>query len=168
MLSQTQIDEIRTLYRDAKNKQREIGILAQLYNCEKYEIRDAIGLEDPGPKLRKPVEIPLKKKTEYKKPVIPRKEIQKTDPEEITAPTRCQPGKSVDVWDEGPKKPDADSISKALQGVLDEFDANEKKMRELMEKMVPLAEEYKEIELRQQNIAEFIENFCRMGKKKPT
>lgn len=74
----------------------------------------------------------------------------------------------MDVWDEGPKKPDVDSISKALQGVLDEFDANEKKMRELMEKMVPLAEEYKEIELRQQNIAEFIENFCRMGKKKTT
>lgn len=66
MLSQTQIDEIRTIYRDAKNKQRKIGILAQLYNCEKYEIRDAIGLEDPGPKPSKPVEIPLKKKQSTK------------------------------------------------------------------------------------------------------
>lgn len=139
MLNKEQINEIRMMYKEAKNKKRQIGILAQLYACTNEEIRAALDMQAPGPK----------------------KETEKTE----ISPTRCQPGKEVDVWEE---KQENGAIENALQQVLDEFDRNEQRMKGIMQKMIPLAAEYKEIELRQQGLVNFIENFCRIETKKAT
>lgn len=71
MLNKEQINEIKMMYKEAKNKKRQIGILAQLYACTNEEIREALDMQAPGPK----------KETEI-------------------SPARCQPGKAVDVWEE--------------------------------------------------------------------
>ena len=41
-------DEIRMMYREAKNKTEQIGILADLNLCGKDEIRQVLGLKKPG------------------------------------------------------------------------------------------------------------------------
>ena len=63
----------------------------------------------------------------------------------------------------------------ALKPILNEFDENEKMMREisaevmkLRKEMIPLAAKYKEIELRQQELTEFIESICKIRERKPT
>lgn len=128
MLRKEQVSEIKRMYRESKDKKKQIGILADLNTCTKEEIREVLGMKAPGP----------------------------------------QPEKVVDTKVKEQNQEGIDAIGQALQSVLDEFDDNEKKMRSLMEKMVPLAAEYKEIELRQQTLAEFIENFCRINGKKTT
>ena len=144
MLKKEQIDEIRMMYREAKNKKKQIGILAQLYACTNDEIRAVLDLQAPGP----------------------RKEAE-NKPEKIEiSPARCQPGKTMDVWEE--EKQESGAVENALQQVLDEFDRNEQRMKGIMQKMIPLAAEYKEIELRQQGLVNFIENFCRIETKKAT
>ena len=153
MLRQEQISEIKAMYRESKNKKRQIGILAQLYACSNEEIREVLGLNTLGQQIE----------TNIAKP-----EQNQLVKEERPVSTICQSGKTVDIWSEEEKEENKSSISKALQSLLDEFDENEAKMRELMGKMVPLAEEYKEIELRQQELASFIENFCRIREKKHT
>ena len=141
MLNKEQINEIRMMYKEAKNKKRQIGILAQLYACSCEEIREAIDSQ-----------------------VTDKKEEEKKAKTAIH-PTRCQPGKTEDVWEE---KQENGAIENALQQVLDEFDRNEQRMKGIMQKMIPLAAEYKEIELRQQGLVNFIENFCRIETKKAT
>lgn len=153
MLRQEQISEIKAMYRESKNKKRQIGILAQLYACSNEEIREVLGLNTLGQQIE----------TNIVKP-----EQNQLVKEERLVSTICQSGKTVDIWSEEEKEENKSSISKALQSLLDEFDENEAKMRKLMGKMVPLAEEYKEIELRQQELASFIENFCRIREKKHT
>lgn len=58
MLSKEQIGEIRAAYRDAKNPQKQIGILADLYACKETEIRQVLGIEEapgtPAPAAKKP------------------------------------------------------------------------------------------------------------------
>ena len=49
MLTKEQIGEIRTAYRDAKDQKKQIGILADLYACDKAEIRQVLGIEDAPP-----------------------------------------------------------------------------------------------------------------------
>ena len=142
MLSKEQIDEIKMMYRDAKNKKRQIGILAQLYACTNEEIRAALDSQVPD-----------------------KNEEEKKAKTTISA-TRCQPGKTADVWKE--EKQGSGVIENALQKVLDEFDRNEQDMKKIMQKMIPLAAEYKEIELRQQGLVNFIENFCKINERKTT
>ena len=142
MLNKEQINEIRMMYKEAKNKKRQIGILAQLYACSCEEIREAIDSQ-----------------------VTDKKEEEKKAKTAIH-PTRCQPGKTADVWKE--EKQGSGVIENALQQVLDEFDRNEQDMKKIMQKMIPLAAEYKEIELRQQGLVNFIENFCKINEKKTT
>lgn len=40
--------EMRTQYRDAADKRKQVGILAELYDCPKEEVLDALGLADKG------------------------------------------------------------------------------------------------------------------------
>ena len=58
MLNKEQIGEIRAAYRDAKNPQKQIGILADLYACKETEIRQVMGIEEapgtPAPAAKKP------------------------------------------------------------------------------------------------------------------
>ena len=58
MLNKEQIGEIRAAYRDAKNPQKQIGILADLYACKETEIRQVLGIEEapgtPAPAAKKP------------------------------------------------------------------------------------------------------------------
>ena len=49
MLNKEQIGEIRTAYRDAKDPKKQIGILADLYACDKAEILQVLGIEDTPP-----------------------------------------------------------------------------------------------------------------------
>lgn len=49
MLTKEQIGEIRTAYRDAKDPKKQISILADLYACDKAEIRQVLGIEDAPP-----------------------------------------------------------------------------------------------------------------------
>ena len=49
MLTKEQIGEIRTAYRDAKDPKKQISILADLYACDKAEIRQVLGIEDTPP-----------------------------------------------------------------------------------------------------------------------
>lgn len=67
------------------------------------------------------------------------------------------------------------AYKQALKPILNEFDENEKMMREisaevmkLRKEMIPLAAKYKEIELRQQELTEFIESICKIRERKPT
>ena len=46
MLTKEQIGEIRIAYRDAKDPKKQIGILADLYACDKAEILQVLGIED--------------------------------------------------------------------------------------------------------------------------
>lgn len=61
MLSKEQIGEIRTAYRDAKDPKKQIGILADLYACDKAEIRQVLGIEDAPPQAP-PADKPAPKK----------------------------------------------------------------------------------------------------------
>ncbi len=61
MLSKEQIGEIRAAYRDAKDPKKQIGILADLYACDKAEIRQALGIEDAPPQAP-PADQPTPKK----------------------------------------------------------------------------------------------------------
>ena len=151
MLTKKQIDEIGTLYRGAKNKQKEIGILAQLYSCDKAEVRKALGLENPGRKATDEWGITIEDKKKFKK----------------VGDFKKKPEKPANNLTEESKEKQ-NTISSSLQALLDRFDDNEKKMRELIKKMVPLAAEYKDLELRQQNLAKFIEDFCRINEKQTT
>ena len=58
MRNKEQIGEIRAAYRDAKNPQKQIGILADLYACKETEIRQVLGIEEapgtPAPAAKKP------------------------------------------------------------------------------------------------------------------
>ena len=49
MLTKEQIGEIRAAYRDAKDPKKQIDILADLYVCDKAEIRQVLGIEDAPP-----------------------------------------------------------------------------------------------------------------------
>ena len=67
------------------------------------------------------------------------------------------------------------AYKQALKPILNEFDENEKMMRKisaevmkLRKEMIPLAAKYKEIELRQQELTEFIESICKIRERKPT
>lgn len=48
-MTDTECSEIRAAYRDAKNPSKQVGILADLYDCTKADIRRILGLEKPGP-----------------------------------------------------------------------------------------------------------------------
>lgn len=61
MLTKEQIGEIRTAYRDAKDPKKQIGILADLYACDKAEIRQVLGIED-APLQAPPADKPTPKK----------------------------------------------------------------------------------------------------------
>ena len=61
MLNKEQIGEIRTAYRDAKDPKKQIGILADLYACDKAEIRQVLGIED-APLQAPPADKPTPKK----------------------------------------------------------------------------------------------------------
>ena len=61
MLNKEQIGEIRTAYRDAKDPKKQIGILADLYACDKAEIRQVLGIEDAPPQAP-PADKPAPKK----------------------------------------------------------------------------------------------------------
>lgn len=133
--SKEEIANIQSLYRGAKNKQREVGILAEMHLCEKEDIRKVLGLDIPGKKPEKSPDI---------------------------APTRCQPGKAVDVWEES-----TDGILKnALEAMLEEFDRNEAEMKKIMQQMIPLSVDYKKYEARQRRLAQFIEDYCRLNTNK--
>lgn len=134
-MTEAQKSEIKTLYRESKDKRKQVGILADLYCCTKDDIRKVLGLLPPGPA---PMESPK------------------------VAPTRCQPGKAVDVWEES-----TDNIlENALNAMLKEFDNNEAEMREIMNQMIPLAVKYKKYEARQWRLAKFIEDYCRLSTNK--
>lgn len=45
MLSSEDKGSIQALYRGARNKKQQLGILAQLYDCRKADILEALGLE---------------------------------------------------------------------------------------------------------------------------
>ena len=53
MLAKEQIDEIRMMYREAKNKQKQVGILAEMHLCSAEDIRKVLGLDTPGKKPEK-------------------------------------------------------------------------------------------------------------------
>ena len=40
---------MRTQYRDAADKRKQVGILAELYDCPKEEVLDALGLAEKAP-----------------------------------------------------------------------------------------------------------------------
>ena len=61
MLNKEQIGEIRTAYRDAKDPKKQIGIPADLYACDKAEIRQVLGIED-APLQAPPADKPTPKK----------------------------------------------------------------------------------------------------------
>ena len=61
MLNKEQIGEIRTAYRDAKDPKKQICILADLYVCDKAEIRQVLGIED-APLQAPPADKPTPKK----------------------------------------------------------------------------------------------------------
>lgn len=61
MLTKEQVGEIRIAYRDAKDPKKQIGILADLYACEKAEIRQVLGIED-APSQGPPADQPTPKK----------------------------------------------------------------------------------------------------------
>lgn len=65
MLSKEQIGEIRTAYRDAKDQKKQIGILADLYACDKAEIRQVLGIEDAPPQAP-PADKPTPKRRAVK------------------------------------------------------------------------------------------------------
>lgn len=48
MLNEHEKSEMRTQYRDAADKRKQIGILSELYDCSKEEVLDALGLADKG------------------------------------------------------------------------------------------------------------------------
>lgn len=48
MLNEHEKSEMRTQYRDAADKRKQVGILAELYDCPKEEVLDALGLADKG------------------------------------------------------------------------------------------------------------------------
>lgn len=153
-MTEAQKGEIRTLYRQSKNKRRQIGILADLYLCTRDEIREVLGLLPPGP-APKETKVPEKK---LESPTL--------------AHTRCQPGKAVEIWPEEEDQnmaaePDTEAIiQEACDMLLEEFDRNEDRMRKLMKKMVPIAAEYRKIEARQHDLAKFIEEYCRLSTNK--
>lgn len=61
MLTKEQIGEIRIAYRDAKDPKKQIGILADLYACDKAEILQVLGIEDAPPQAP-PADKPTPKK----------------------------------------------------------------------------------------------------------
>ena len=61
MLTKEQIGEIRAAYRDAKDQKKQISILADLYACDKAEIRQVLGIEDAPPQAP-PADKPAPKK----------------------------------------------------------------------------------------------------------
>lgn len=46
MLNEHEKSEMRTQYRDAADKRKQIGILSELYDCSKEEVLDALGLTE--------------------------------------------------------------------------------------------------------------------------
>ena len=60
MLTKEQIGEIRAAYRDAKDPKKQISILADLYACDKAEIRQVLGIEDAPPQAP-PADQPKKR-----------------------------------------------------------------------------------------------------------
>lgn len=62
MLTKEQIGEIRTAYRDAKDPKKQIGILADLYACDKAEILQVLGIEDAPPQAPPAAKKPAAKR----------------------------------------------------------------------------------------------------------
>lgn len=62
MLTKEQIGEIRIAYRDAKNPKKQIGILADLYACDKAEILQVLGIEDAPPQAPPAAKKPAAKR----------------------------------------------------------------------------------------------------------
>jgi len=130
--------EIVRAYKQAAKKQEQIRILSELNLCDKETIR----------------EILLKNGIDVREP-----QNRFTANKETT-----ESGKETNG-----------TVEQALKPILNEFDENEKMMREisaevmkLRKEMIPLAAKYKEIELRQQELTEFIESICKIRERKPT
>lgn len=130
--------EIVRAYKQAAKKQEQIRILSELNLCDKKTIR----------------EILRKNGIDVKEP-----QNRFTANKETT-----ESGKETNG-----------TVEQALKPILNEFDENEKMMREisaevmkLRKEMIPLAAKYKEIELRQQELTEFIESICKIRERKPT
>lgn len=130
--------EIVRAYKQAAKKQEQIRILSELNLCDKKTIR----------------EILRKNGIDVKEP-----QNRFTANKETT-----ESGKETNG-----------TVEQALKPILNEFDENEKMMRKisaevmkLRKEMIPLAAKYKEIELRQQELTEFIESICKIRERKPT
>jgi len=130
--------EIVRAYKQAAKKQEQIRILSELNLCDKETIREI--LRKNGIDVREP-------------------QNRFTANKETT-----ESGKETNG-----------TVEQALKPILNEFDENEKMMREisaevmkLRKEMIPLAAKYKEIELRQQELTEFIESICKIRERKPT
>ena len=130
--------EIVRAYKQAAKKQEQIRILSELNLCDKKTIR----------------EILRKNGIDVKEP-----QNRFTANKETT-----ESGKETNG-----------TVEQALKPILNEFDENEKMMRKisaevmkLRKEMSPLAAKYKEIELRQQELTEFIESICKIRERKPT
>ena len=130
--------EIVRAYKQAAKKQEQIRILSELNLCDKKTIR----------------EILRKNGIDVKEP-----QNRFTANKETT----------------GSGKETNGTVEQALKPSLNEFDENEKMMRKisaevmkLRKEMIPLAAKYKEIELRQQELTEFIESICKIRERKPT
>lgn len=61
MLRKEQVSEIKRMYRESKDKKKQIGILADLNACTKEEIREVLGMKAPGPQPEKVVDTKVKR-----------------------------------------------------------------------------------------------------------
>ena len=140
MTEQDKID-IRRIYRDSKDKRKEVGILAECYATSKETIREILGVEKPG---------------------------KKADPETEQRPEA--PRRTEKIPDEIRFHEKEDKlIDEAVDIVLKEFDRNEEIMRILREKiaehsheMAKLAAEYKKTEEVQRKIVGYLERYCKV------
>lgn len=148
--------EIKRSYENAADKKKQIGILADLHACSRLSIEIALGMKE----LPLPTNFPGQELKPRKK----RSDAGQKRAKKETSPKNGTHSKQADNMNQEVQK--YSNLTEACNKLLEQFDENEARMKEIRQQALPLVREYRVLVNQQMELVSFIENMCDLARRK--
>ena len=148
--------EIKRSYENAADKKKQIGILADLHACSRLSIEIALGM-----KKLPPVQGIVEKE---QKPRKKRSDAGQKRAKKETSPNNGTHSKPEDNMNQEVQK--YSNLTEACNKLIEQFDENEARMKEIRQQALPLVREYRVLVNQQMELVSFIENMCDLARRK--
>jgi len=148
--------ELKRSYENAADKKKQVGILAELHACSKLSIEIALGMKEMPP-----VQPFSEKEQKQRK--------KRSDAGQKRAKKETRPVNGTHSKQEGNTNQEAKkygTITEACNKLLEQFDENEARMKEIRQQAIRLVREYRVLANQQMELVSFIENMCDLTRRK--